>query len=53
MQYMQDESCKVFEDIDGHGSQLDQVVATIEQHLEGPITKNMIQELAKQEAQAK
>jgi hypothetical protein len=45
MQSVQDESCKVFEEIDGEGSQLDQVVATIEQHLEGPVTKNMIQEL--------
>jgi hypothetical protein len=43
----------VFEDIDGQGSQLDQVVATVEQCLEGPVTEKMIQELAEQEAQVK
>jgi hypothetical protein len=50
---MQDEACKVFEEIDGQVSQLDQVVAIVEQHLEGPITKHMIQDLAEKEAQAK
>ena len=44
LQPMQDEACKVFEELDGQGSQLDQVVATIEQHLEGPVTKQMIQD---------
>jgi hypothetical protein len=34
---MQDEACKVFEEIEGQGLQLDQVVATTEQHLEGPV----------------
>jgi hypothetical protein len=53
LQPVQDESCKVFKDIDGQGSQLDQVVATVEQCLEGPVTEKTIQELAEQEAQAK
>jgi peptidoglycan hydrolase CwlO-like protein len=43
LQPVQDEACKVFEEIDGQGSQLDQVVATIEQCLEGPVTEKMIQ----------
>jgi hypothetical protein len=43
----------MFEDIEGQGSQLDQVVVTMEQHLEGPITEKMIQEFTEQEAQAK
>jgi hypothetical protein len=36
----------MFEDIDGQGSQLDQVVASVEQLLEGLVTKQMIQELS-------
>jgi hypothetical protein len=39
LQPMQDEDCKVFEDIDGQDSQLDKVVTTIEQCLEGPVTE--------------
>jgi hypothetical protein len=42
IQPVQDEACKVFEDIDGQSSQLDQVVATTEQCLEGPVTEQMI-----------
>jgi hypothetical protein len=53
LQPMKDEACKVFEDIEGQDSQLDQVVATVEQRMEGPITEQMIQELVEQEAQAK
>jgi chromosome segregation ATPase len=45
LQPVQDEACKVFEEIEGQGSQLDQVVATVEQCLEGPVTEKMIQEL--------
>jgi hypothetical protein len=36
----------IFEEIKGQCSQLDQVVATVEQHLEGPVTKKVIQEFA-------
>jgi hypothetical protein len=53
LQPMQDEACKVFEEIDGKGSQLDQVVAIVEQCLEGPVTEKTIQELTEQEAQVK
>jgi hypothetical protein len=42
LQTVQDEACKVFKEIDGHGSQLDNVVATVEQHLKGPFTEKMI-----------
>jgi hypothetical protein len=34
---VQDEACMVFEEIKGQGSQLDQVVVTVEQCLEGPV----------------
>jgi hypothetical protein len=53
LQPVQEEACTVFEEIEGQGSQLDQVVATVEQCLEGPVTEKMIQEFTEQEAQAK
>jgi hypothetical protein len=53
LQPIQDEVCAVFEEIEGQGSQLDQVVVIMEQHLEGPVTQKLIQELAEQEAQVK
>jgi len=40
----------VFEEIEGQGSQLHQVVAAVEQLLEGPVIEKMIQELIEQEA---
>jgi hypothetical protein len=43
----------VFKEIEGQGSQLDQVVATMEHHLEGPVIEKIIQEFVEQEAQAK
>jgi hypothetical protein len=39
---VQDEYFKVFEEIDGHGSQLDQVVAAVEKLLEGRVTEKKI-----------
>jgi hypothetical protein len=50
---VQDEACTLFEEIKGQGSHLEQVVTIVEQRLEGPITEQVIQEFAKQEAQAK
>jgi hypothetical protein len=37
LQSVQDKSYMIFEEIEGQGSQLDQVVATVEQHLEGSV----------------
>ena len=51
LQPVQDEAFKMFDEIDGHGSQLDQVVVVVEQHLEGHVTEKKIQELIEQEAQ--
>jgi hypothetical protein len=42
LQPMQDEACMIFEEVEGQGSQLDQLVATVEQHLEGPFTEKVI-----------
>jgi hypothetical protein len=44
LQSVQEEAYMVFEEMEGKGSQLDQVVATVEQHLEGPFTEKMILE---------
>jgi hypothetical protein len=53
LQPMQDESCKVFKEIDDQGSQLDQVVVAIEQCLKGFVIEKIVQELIDQEAQAR
>jgi hypothetical protein len=50
LQPVQDEACTLFEEIEGHDSQLEQVIATVEQHLEGPVTEKVIQEFIEQEA---
>jgi hypothetical protein len=50
---VQDKAYMIFEEIEGQGSQLDQVVVTLEQHLEGPVTTQVIQEFTEHEALAK
>jgi hypothetical protein len=50
LQYVEDEFFKVFEEIDGQVSQLDQVVAVVKQHVEGPVIERIVQELTEQEA---
>jgi hypothetical protein len=50
---VQEEACVVFEEIEGKRLQLDQVVVTVEQCLEGPVIEKMIQEFVEQDAQAK
>jgi hypothetical protein len=47
LQLVQDEVCTLFEEIEGQGSHLEQVVAIVEQHLEGPIIEQVIQEFTK------
>jgi hypothetical protein len=42
-----------FEEVEGQGSKLDQLVATVEQCLEGLVTKQVIQEFFEQEAMEK
>jgi hypothetical protein len=53
LQPVQDEACKVFEEIDGHGSQSDQVVVAVEQCLEGHVIEKKVQELTEKEAQVR
>jgi hypothetical protein len=42
LQLVWDEACTIFEEIEGEGSQLDQVVAIFEQRLEGPVIEQVI-----------
>jgi hypothetical protein len=42
LQLVQDESCMHFEEIEGKGSQLEQVVTIMERHLEGHVTEKLI-----------
>jgi hypothetical protein len=39
----------IFEEVEGQGSQLDQLVVTMEQCLEGPVTEKVIQEFSEKE----
>jgi hypothetical protein len=47
---VQDEACTIFEEVEGQGSQLDQVVVTVDQRLERPVTEKVIQKFVEQEA---
>jgi hypothetical protein len=53
LQPVQDVACILFEEIEGRGAKLEQVVTTMEQRLEGPMTEKVIQEFIEQEALAK
>jgi hypothetical protein len=50
LQPIHDEACQLFEEIEGRGAELEQVVTVFEQCSEGPINEVVIQEFAKQEA---
>jgi hypothetical protein len=52
-QLVQDEAYMIFEETEGQGSQLYQVVTIVEQPLEGPVIEQLIQEFIEQEALAK
>jgi uncharacterized protein (UPF0335 family) len=48
LQPVQDEACKIFEEIKGQGAQLEQVVTMVEQRLEGLVTDKVIHEFVEQ-----
>jgi hypothetical protein len=50
---VQDEVCTLFEEIEGQGSQLEQVVVKVEQCLERPVIEKVIHEFIEKEALAK
>jgi hypothetical protein len=52
LQPSQEAAYLLFEEIEGQGTVLEQVVVTVEQQLEGPISEVVIQEFAEQEAVA-
>jgi hypothetical protein len=53
LQSVQEEAYTLFEELEGQGSQLEQVVVTMKQCLEGPVTEQVIQDFVEQEALAK
>jgi hypothetical protein len=44
LQPVQDKSCQLFEEIEGQGLEMEKVVTTVEQRLEGPVNEAVIQE---------
>jgi predicted RNase H-like nuclease (RuvC/YqgF family) len=52
LQPVQDQAYQLFMEVEGRGIELEQVVTTTEQCLEGPINDVVIQEFAEQEAMA-
>jgi hypothetical protein len=44
LQPVQDEACQLFEEIEGRGAELEQVVIVVKQFLEGPVNETVIQE---------
>jgi uncharacterized protein YggU (UPF0235/DUF167 family) len=52
LQLVQDEAYQMFTEIEGQGVELEQVITTTEQRLDGPANEAIIQEFAEQEAVA-
>jgi hypothetical protein len=44
LQHVQDKAYQLFTEVEGQGEKLEQVVTTVEHHLEGPINDAFIQE---------
>jgi hypothetical protein len=53
LQPLQDKACQLFLEIDNQGTELQQVMITVEQCLKGPVNNALIQEFAKKEEIAK
>jgi hypothetical protein len=49
---VQEKACQLFTELENQGVELEQVVSTAEQRLEGPINDALIQEFTEQEALA-
>jgi hypothetical protein len=50
---VQENACLLFTEVESQGAELEQVVLTTEQCLEGPLNDTMIQEFTEQEATTK
>jgi hypothetical protein len=53
IQPVQDKACLLFSEIESQGAELEQVVITAEQCLEGPVNDTVILEFTEQEATTK
>ena len=53
IQPVQDKACQLFTEVESRGVELEQVVTTTYQCLEGPVNDAVIQEFAQQEVVAK
>jgi hypothetical protein len=49
---IQKNASQLFEDIEGRGVELEQVASAAEQHIEGPVNEELIQEFTEQEVMA-
>jgi hypothetical protein len=49
LQPLQDKACQLFIEIENQGTELEQVVNSAKQHLEGPVNVALIQEFIEQE----
>jgi hypothetical protein len=50
LQPVQDKACQLFTEVESRGAELEQVVITTEQCLEGPVNDAVIQEFTEQES---
>jgi hypothetical protein len=50
LQPVQDKAYQLFTEVESRGAELEQVVTTAEQRLEGPVNDAVIQEFTEQEA---
>jgi uncharacterized protein YggU (UPF0235/DUF167 family) len=50
---VQEKACQLFTEVESQGVELEQLVNTAEQCLEGPVNEELIQEFAEQEAVAR
>jgi hypothetical protein len=49
---VQEKACQLFTELESQGVEIEQVVSTTEQHLEGPVNDALIQEFTEKEAVA-
>ena len=52
LQPMQDKACQLFTEVENQGTELEQLVITVEQCLEGPVNDAVIQDFTEQEVVA-
>ena len=52
LQPIQEKACQLFAELESQGAELEQVVITIEQRLEGPLNDTVIQEFTEKEVVA-